>query len=155
MLFSAAGLVLVAGCAAAPLPEVTFYAAGTTITVHPTQHCDVKVEQCAAPDPNAEGRLRVPAGRPLQISVPAEVAQAPWQVVFSYHDANGTPQPDSRSDVFPAGERYAYTLTLPNPTDQLDTVEVHQYGAAVQVSETGEAEFLTRSTWVLSVTDQR
>jgi hypothetical protein len=148
---AAAGLVL-AGCSAPPDPEVTFYSSGTAIDVGPTQLCDVALNECEA-FPEAAGVLRVPPGRPLQISVPGEVAETPWTVVFSYRNAAGEPQEPARSRIFKQDEQYAYTLTLPDPGDQLESVEVQQLGAALTPDGT-DLQFFTRATWVLSIDDR-
>ncbi|KAA2262956.1 DUF2771 family protein [Solihabitans fulvus] len=145
LLAAGAGLVL-AGCSA-PDPDVTFYSSGKTVVVRPAQYCDLKSGQCATRE-DAPATLRVPAGRPLQISVPGEVANSTWAVVFSYRNANGEPQPDARSRIFRAGEQYAYTLNLPNPGDQLDHAEVQKIGV-VDVDQTQGVQFVVVGSWVL------
>jgi hypothetical protein len=147
-----AGLLL-AGCAAPQDPEVTFYSGGKTVHVGPTQYCDLSVENCQA-HPEAAGALRVRPGRPLQISVPGQVADSPWTVLFTYRNAKGEPQPDTRTKIFPAGTQYAYTLVLPNPGDQLESVEVQVSGNRIEITDEGEIQFVTRGTWVLSIDDR-
>ena len=148
-LIAGAGLVLT-GCAT-PTPQVTFYAAGRSVDTGPTQYCDLKLTSCTA-DAKAGVALSVPADRPLQISVPSEVAKTPWVVVFRYQDAHGAAQPDSRSRIFQPGEQYAYTLTLPDPGDKLVAAQVQQLSLVVeQGSDPGAgAEFVTRATWLLT-----
>ncbi|MCP2259521.1 Protein of unknown function (DUF2771) [Streptoalloteichus tenebrarius] len=150
-MLAAAGLA-VAGCSAPPKPEVTFYAAGHSVAVRPTQHCDENVENCSA-DPDAAAVLRVPAGRPLQISVDDGVAATPWQVVFRYRVPGGE-RVDGRSEVFAPDKQFAYTLRLPEEGAQLETVEVHQFGAVLFQRVDGGIDFPTRATWVLSVDDR-
>ncbi|MEJ2858308.1 MULTISPECIES: DUF2771 family protein [unclassified Saccharothrix] len=148
-------LLVVAGCAAPTDPEVTFYADGKTVVVKPTQYCDLQSVECEA-DPEAVGVLRVRPGRPVQISVPGELANSAWSVKFTYRNAAGQPQEPLRSKLFTEREpRYAYTLELPNPDDQLESVEVQQYGARIETSTTGAFDFVARGTWVLSVDDRR
>ncbi|HEX6344034.1 DUF2771 family protein [Umezawaea sp.] len=147
-------VLLLAGCSAPPLPEVTFYSSGRTINVHPTQHCDLESENCVV-DSGAVGVLRVLPGLPVQISVPGEVADSAWSVKFTYRNADGVEQEPLRSKVFTSAEpRYAYTLTLPGEGDQLESVEVQQFGRRVQIDETGQIQFVARATWVLSVDDR-
>ncbi|MEO6087986.1 MAG: DUF2771 family protein [Umezawaea sp.] len=147
--------LLAAGCGAPPLPEVTFYSSGKTINVHPTQYCDIESENCAI-DTRAAGVLRVRPGYPVQISVPGSVADSAWSVKFTYRNAAGEEQEPLRSKVFTnADPQYAYTLELPEPNDQLESVEVQQFGKRVQVDETGQIQFVARGTWVLSVDDRR
>ncbi|MCS7478929.1 DUF2771 domain-containing protein [Umezawaea endophytica] len=145
---------MVAGCSAPSLPEVTFYSSGKTVNVRPTQYCDLESENCVV-DAGAVGVLRVRPGLPVQISVPGEVADSAWSVKFTYRDGDGVGQEPLRSKVFTSAEpRYAYTLELPAADDQLESVEVQQFGKRVQIDETGQIEFVARGTWVLSVDDR-
>ena len=146
-LLLAAVLLLAAGCGADP-PQVTFTAAGTTVTARPAQYCDLKLADCSA-DATAPVQLAVPPGTPLQVAVPDDVSQAPWHVVFSYRDAGGR-QVDARSPVL-TNKQHDYTLTLPAPADRLLTAQVQQFGPAPQINEqTGEVEFPVRGSWVLN-----
>jgi hypothetical protein len=146
-LLLAAVLLIAAGCGADP-PQVTFTAAGTTVTARPAQYCDLKLADCSA-DATAPVQLAVPPGTPLQVAVPDEVSQAPWHVVFSYRDAGGQ-QVDARSPVL-TNKQHDYTLTLPEAADRLLTAQVQQFGPAPQINEqTGEVEFPVRGSWVLN-----
>ena len=146
-LLLAAVLLLAAGCGADP-PQVTFTAAGTTVTARPAQYCDLKLADCSA-DATAPVQLAVPPGTPLQVAVPDDVSQAPWHVVFSYRDAGGQ-QVDARSPVL-TNKQHDYTLTLPEAADRLLTAQVQQFGPAPQINEqTGEVEFPVRGSWVLN-----
>ena len=145
----AALALLAAGCGSGTPPEVTFSAADTSVTARPTQYCDLKLTECSD-DAGAPVRLDVPAGTPLQVTVPDGVAEAPWHVVFSYRNEGGE-QIDARSPLFPADEQREYTLTLPTPTDRLVTAQVQQFGPAPQINEeTNEIEFPVRGSWVLN-----
>ena len=145
----AAVALLAAGCGTEAPPEVTFTAAGTTVTARPSQYCDLRLTDCTD-DAAASVQLAVPAGTPLQVAVPDGVAEAPWHVVFSYRNAAGE-QVDARSPLFPATQQHDYMLTLPEPTDRLVTAQVQQFGPAPQVNEdTGEIEFPVRGSWVLN-----
>ncbi|WP_433267854.1 DUF2771 family protein [Actinosynnema sp. CS-041913] len=148
-------LLVVAGCAAPTSPEVTFHADGKTVNVKPTQYCDVKSENCTA-DSRAAGVLRVRPGKPVQISVPGDLAETAWSVKFTYRNARGEPQEPLRSKLFTERDpKYAYTLVLPNPDDRLESVEVQQYGSRIESSTTGAFDFVARGTWILSVEDRR
>jgi hypothetical protein len=140
----------VAGCAAAPAPTVTFYAAGKAMRTEPTQYCDRRTDQCRT-DPASGAKLRVPPGRPLQISVPGEVGNAAWQVVFRYRAPSGE-HLEARSAVFGPGARLAYTLNLPGTGDQLETAEVQKFGGLAAGPQ--GLEYLIGATWVLSVDDR-
>jgi hypothetical protein len=140
--------VLFTAACGTPPPTVTFTAAGTSVVAKPAQYCDIKLADCAG-DASASVQLAVPAGTPLQVAVPDGVAEAPWHVVFSYRDPTGQ-QVDARSPLF-AQKQHDYTLTLPEPADQLLTAQVQQFGPAPQMDEnTGEIEFPVRGSWVLT-----
>jgi hypothetical protein len=152
LLLACAGLAL-AGCSSPPDPEITFHAVGKTVVLSPTQYCDIGVENCTA-HADAAGTLRVPRGKPLQISVDSAVAKSAWAVVFTYRNAGGERQPDSRSKLFSPNEQFAYTLKLPEPGDQLESVEIQQYGRRIEIDDQGQIQFFARGTWVLSVDDR-
>lgn len=144
-------LLVIAGCATPQHPEVTFYADGNTVDVQPTQHCDVTSENCEV-DAKAASVLKVRPGKPVQISVPGELAKTAWSVKFTYRNAQGEPQEPLRSKLFTEREpKYAYTLVLPDRTDQLESVEVQQYGSRIEASTTGTFDFVARATWILEV----
>lgn len=143
----AAAVLLLAGCGSES-PQVTFAAAGASVVARPAQYCDLALTDCAG-DATAPVELAVPAGTPLQVTVPDAIAQTPWQVVFSYRDAAGT-QSDQRSPVFAPAERNIWTLELAAPTDRLLTAQVQQYGPPPRINpDTGEIEFPIRASWVL------
>ena len=141
----ASGLLLTA-CAGAP-PEVTFAAGAATATAAPTQFCEIDLSECA--EPGAPVDLAVPAGVELRITVPEEVSEAPWHVVFSYRDDAGQ-QVDERSRLFAPGAGSDYTLVLPTPTAQLLEAQVQQFGPAPQMDpQTQEIQFPVRASWVV------
>jgi Protein of unknown function (DUF2771) len=142
---------LVTACGDDEPPMVTFAAAGSSVTAGPTQRCDVQVSTCTAA-PAAAVVLRVPPGQPVQISVPKQISETPWLVVFGYRTAGGE-HVNARSDVFASNERQAYMLILPAADDQLETVEVQQLGGTLIPGKEG-VDFPTRGTWVLSVDDR-
>ena len=152
-------LALAVGCSgggkgAEVAPEVTFAADGRSVVARPTQHCDVQVRSCAA-DPKAAVALKVPPGKAVDITVAAEVAKTPWLVVFGYRTKAGE-RVNARSDLLAGNDSAAkpsYTLTLPDATDQLETVEVQQVAGTIVPGQQG-VEFPTRATWVLSVDDR-
>jgi hypothetical protein len=94
--------------------------------------------------------LAVPVGTPLKVTVPHEIAETPWQVVFTYRDGTGA-QTDGRSPVFAPNAQSDYTLELPAPTDRLVGAQVQQFGPPPQADpETGDIEFPIRASWVLN-----
>ena len=145
----AAAVLLFAGCGSDEPPAVTFAVGDTSVTAGPTQYCDMALTECTG-DPAAPVELAVPAGTPVQVTVPDAIAQTPWQVVFSYRDAGGA-QADQRSPVFAPDERSIWTLELATPADRLLTAQVQQYGPPPQINpDTGEVEFPIRASWVLT-----
>jgi hypothetical protein len=142
-------VLLLAACSTPEPPTVTFAAGARSVVAAPTQYCEIDLSTCA--DPGSPAELPVPAGTPLQITVPAEVAGAPWHVVFSYRDDSGR-QIDERSGLFRPDERTLYTLELPTPTARLLEAQVQQFGPPPEVDEeTQEIEFPIRASWVLKV----
>ncbi|MFD0918950.1 DUF2771 domain-containing protein [Saccharopolyspora rosea] len=150
LLVTAAAGVVLAGCSTPSEPQVTFYSHGHSVTVQPAQYCDPTGQKCSPPPAKPAGELRVPDRQPLQISVPGEVADAPWQVVFLYRGINGQ-QLDSRSPVFRPGERYAYTLDTPPDGTHLEHVEVQRFSAILTPGTEGGVEFGIGGSWVLDV----
>jgi hypothetical protein len=138
------GGLLLAGCAAPHDPEVTFFADGETVRITPSPTCDSSLEEC-----KPTGELSVPGGKPLNISVPRQIADAPWLVVFRYRAADGSVQ-KARSSLFRAGETYAYTLRTPTAGDQLMHVEVQRIGE-MGSTENKELYFGIDASWALSV----
>ncbi|MCO1656813.1 DUF2771 family protein [Pseudonocardia humida] len=139
--------LLATACADAPPPQVTFAAGTASVTAAPTQYCDIDLSECA--EPGAPAELAVPGGTALQITVPDEVADAPWHVVFSYRDDTGQ-QVDERSRLFAPDTGSGYTLQLPTPTAQLLEAQVQQFGPAPQMDpQTQEIQFPVRASWVV------
>lgn len=147
LLVAAAGLGL-AGCSAPGEPQVTFYAHGQSVRMDPAQYCDATGQDCAKPPEEPIGDLRVPPGSPVQISVPAEVSETPWQVVFTYRNSDGE-QVDGRSGLKPPDERHAYTLHLPPDAEQLEHVEVQQFGAVLTPGLGGGVDFGISGSWLV------
>jgi hypothetical protein len=144
----AAGGFAVAGCSAPGPAEVTFYADGHTINTTPVLSCDYS-QQLAQPC-SAKGdtlTLKVRPGKPVQISVPGEVAKAPWQIVYEYVTPRGEYK---QSDPIPftSLDRYAYTVTPPTPADRISAVDVQKYTAVLN-SSTGESGLLPSDVWGL------
>ena len=144
----AAGGFAVAGCSAPGPAEVTFYADGHTIRAAPVISCDYsqKLEK-PCQSTGSPPSLKLRPGKPVQISVPGEVANAPWQIVFEYL----TPQGEfKRSDPIPftSLDRYAYTVTPPGPGDRISAVDVQQFTAVLR-TDTGESGLLPSDIWGL------
>ncbi|MFJ1760152.1 DUF2771 family protein [Amycolatopsis sp. NPDC088138] len=147
-LLAAGGFAVLTGCSAPGPAEVTFYADGHTINTTPVLTCDYSqqlAQPCSAK--GAAQTLKVRPGKPVQISVPGEVAGAPWQIVYEYV----TPQGEfKQSDPIPftSLDRYAYTVTPPTPADRISAVDVQRYTAVLNAG-TGESGLLPSDVWGL------
>lgn len=150
-LLAAAGLLGLSACSV-PNPDITFFSSGRSVTAAPIQYCDISERDCRA-DGRAPVSLQVISGRPVQVSAPAEVADAPWQVAARYRQANGS-EYVSCSPLFVAGQRYAYTVNAPHAGDRLVLIEVYQASATVVRLPDGDIATPIRGTWVLTANGQ-
>jgi hypothetical protein len=154
----AGGAFALTACSAPPAPQVTFFADGHTVNAAPLIHCDVRVQKCEQAK-DATVSLKVRPGKPVQISVPSEVAKTPWLVNIQYTDAQGELQPVQQK-VFTSGNTFAYTVAPPAPNDQLVVVEVQQISAATPVDpvtnrpitdQNGNPQLVVQSLWSLQL----
>ncbi|WP_328448310.1 MULTISPECIES: DUF2771 family protein [unclassified Amycolatopsis] len=143
----AAGGFAVAGCSAPGPAEVTFFADGHTINATPTVTCDYsQPAQNVCRTVRPPETLRVRPGKPVQVSVPGEVADAPWRVIVEYV----TPQGEFKQRdpvLITSLDRYAYTVTPPTPADRVSAVEIQAYSAVVN-SATG-SDIMPSDFWGL------
>ena len=83
-------------------PEISAYSRGHLTRVGPSLNCDVRNPANCQPS-FEEGELPVTERHPVQLSVPAAVARAPWVLVLVYDDPVDTTlrrhRPDSRLAV--------------------------------------------------------
>ncbi|QUG99941.1 DUF2771 family protein [Saccharopolyspora erythraea] len=142
--------VALAGCSAPADPQVTFYSHGQAVEVAPAQYCDALGEKCSPPPAEPIGKLRVPGREPLQISVPSDVAEAPWQVAFIYRTTSGE-EVGGKTEVFTGGDRHAYTLQLPGDGVQFEHVEVQRFSALLSPGTEGGVDFVIGGSWILDV----
>lgn len=146
-LLAVGGLLFLSGCSA-PVPDITFFSSGASVTVAPLQYCDLRAEHCAA-NGSAAGALTVIPGRPVQVSAPGEVATSPWQVAARFRGANGA-EYVACSPLFTNGQQYAYTVTAPHAGDQLVLIEVIQASATLLQDAAGNIFTPARGTWVVT-----
>ena len=125
-------------------PEISAYSRGQLVRVGPYRFCEV-LNPTDCETPRTDGELAVDPRHPVQLSVPAEIARAPWVLVRSYEggDAVDEFRPDTKLAV-----------TIP-------TVDPHRgklFGVAVQLptlvrDEAGNefpvphAEWSVRTAW--------
>ncbi len=148
-----AGL-LVTGCTA-PLPDVTFYGNRTTSVAGPSLWCTVDATAttaaCAVDRADVGAALlTLRPGQGVVISVPDEVAEQPWTVVFKYRQGAGAEQ-DARTAVFEPGAQHAYELSAPAADATLTRVEV-QSGLTLVAGNDGGVDVAVLRSWVLLVT---
>ena len=146
--------LLLTGCTA-PLPDVTFYGNRTTSVTGPSLWCTVNdtasAASCAVDRAEVgAATLTLRPGQGVVISVPEEVADQPWTVVFKYRQQAG-PEQDARTAVFAPGEQHAYHLSAPAGDATLTRVEV-QSGLTLVAADNGGVDIAVLRSWVLLVT---
>lgn len=149
----AALLVLVAGTAgvvwllardAEPHePELTAYAHGRAVTVPPFYYCTVRMEDCRQGETVF---LEVPAGDPLQISLPSQVVGTPWELLPLYSRENGeVVEKPSTSRDHPENVRALTIDSQPEPGLELIGVELQVMILAID--ETGKEFSIPHAIW--------
>ena len=68
-------------------PEISAYSDGQLVRVGPYRYCDV-LNPTNCETPKSDGQLTVDPRHPVQLSVPPEIARAPWVLVRSYEGAD-------------------------------------------------------------------
>jgi Protein of unknown function (DUF2771) len=125
-------------------PQISAYSDGQLVRVGPYRYCEV-LNPTECETPRADGELAVDARHAVQLSVPAEIARAPWVLVRSYEGADVV-------DEFRPDTKLAVTIP---------TVDPHRgrlFGFAVQLptlvrDEAGNefpvphAEWSVRTVW--------
>ncbi|WP_039795092.1 DUF2771 domain-containing protein [Nocardia araoensis] len=154
-------------------PDVTLtaYAHGKTVTVQPFSYCSVTMQDCSIlPEDNVPGtvfttlncgqdtpdchrgrtvELEVPAGYPLQLSLPKKVADAPWlaQLVYLLPNGEKVDQVISRNDY----PDRAFALTIDSkPEPDLRLIGVEFQLPILARDETGREFYVPHATWSIS-----
>jgi hypothetical protein len=147
LLLAAVGLI-VAGCSTPP-PAFTIFVGSGSVQVSPTQYCDITgLHNCQA-NGGATAVVSVPDGQIVQVSAPESVASTPWQVAAEYHNASNGSSYVACSPLFPANQRYAYSVRPPSG-DQLVVIVIYQTSNSAVATANGGFAFLIRGTWVLT-----
>ncbi|MGN2641793.1 DUF2771 domain-containing protein [Nocardia takedensis] len=154
-------------------PQLTAYAHGRTVDVAPFAYCSVTMRDCEVlPErpadaegtvfaglPCREGEggcqqgrtvdLEVPPGYPLQLSLPAKIAHAPWiaQLVYATDTGQRVDQVVSRND-YPDG---SYALTIDSrPEPQLRLIGVELQLPILARDEAGNEFYVPHAAWSIS-----
>ncbi|MFZ2177228.1 MAG: DUF2771 domain-containing protein [Rhodococcus sp. (in: high G+C Gram-positive bacteria)] len=106
-------------------PVITAFAHDRAAQVTPLVYCSLYLEDCVTSD---FAEIDVPAGYPLQLSLPQEIVDAPWRLMAIYQDRAG--QLVVREEAHHAGEVHA--VTIPSSEDlQLAGVEIQLPSAVI------------------------
>lgn len=123
-------MVAIIGKADAKPITITAFAKNKAVTVAPYVYCDVYLNGCDEEDGNLT-ELDVPAGLPLQLSVPTDVSKAPWRLLAVYQAKDG--QTFVNPQTFEPGASSA--VTVPTTQDlQLIGIEIQLPGAVTDQS---------------------
>lgn len=128
------------------LPEISAYTHGELTRVGPFQFCEVLDPTDCVPA-GQQGELAVTERNPVQLSVPTEIAKAPWRLLRVYEDPT-----DTTESVYRPGTRLAVTIPTVDPQRgrltgiavQLLTLVQDQTG---EVFEIPHAEWSVRMVW--------
>jgi len=129
-------------------PEVSAFSHGQMVRVEPFFYCDpLNLNNCDTP--RAQGQLDVDdrhGPQTVQLSVPAEIAKAPWQLILAYDD------PDNDQLLgFRPGEQLAVTIPIVDPQrGRLTGIAVHVPTIVMvdgQERELPHAEWSIRTVW--------
>ncbi len=127
-------------------PEISAYSRGHLARVGPYRYCDVlNLNACRMP--GVQGELPVNDRDPVQLSVPAEIARAPWRLLQVYEDPI-----DTTVTVFRPDTRLAVTVPTVDPhrgrltgvAVQLLTLVLDPAG---ELQEVPHAEWSVRTVW--------
>jgi hypothetical protein len=90
-------------------PEISAYSHGHLTRVGPYRYCEVlNLNKCEVSE--TIGELAVDARHPVQLSVPAAIARAPWVLLRAYEDAEAPVVDEFRPD-----SRLAVTIPTVDP----------------------------------------
>jgi hypothetical protein len=125
-------------------PEISAYSHGKLVRVGPYRYCEV-LNPTDCETPRTDGELTVDPRHPVQLSVPAEIARAPWILVRSYESADVI-------DEFRPDTKLAVTIATVDPNRgrlfgvavQLPTLVRDQEGNEFPVPH---AEWSVRTVW--------
>ncbi len=128
------------------LPQISAFTHGELTRVGPFQFCDV-IDPTDCMPAGHQGELAVTESDPVQLSVPAAIAEAPWRLLRVYEDPA-----DTTESVFRPDTRLAVTIPTVDPQRgrltgiavQLLTLVQDEAG---EVFEIPHAEWSVRMVW--------
>lgn len=128
-------------------PVITAYAHGKTVDVTPYVYCTVKMEDCRY---GQTIELKVPKDYPLQLSLPKQVADAPWlaQLVYALPNGDRIDRVISHAN-FDAGALAVTIDSNPEPDLRLVGVEL-QLPILARDKDTGKEFYLPHAAWSIS-----
>lgn len=126
------------------LPEISAYSAGHLTRVGPYRFCQV-LNPTDCVEPGEQGEVPVTGRHPVQLSLPTEIAKAPWVLLRAYEDGDIV-------EEFRPGSRLAVTIPTEDPQRgritgfavQLPTLVRDQQGNEFPVPH---AEWSVRTVW--------
>ncbi len=124
------------------LPQVSAYSRGTTVRVGPYLYCNV-IDLNDCEQDGAQGELAVTERYPVQLSVPTEIARAPWRLLKIYADER-----DTTTTSYRPGTRLAVTVPTLDPHRGRVVGLVVQLLTLVQ-DQDGELRDLPHAEWSL------
>ena len=126
--------------ASSNLPQISAYSRGTTVRVGPYLYCNViNLNDCA--EDSAQEQLSVNEDYPVQLSVPAAIARAPWRLLKVYSDER-----DATTTSFRPGTHLAVTVPTVDPRRGRVVGLVVQLLTLVQ-DQTGELRDVPHAEW--------
>ncbi|WP_154785883.1 DUF2771 family protein [Nocardia aurantiaca] len=150
-----------------PDPEITAYAHGKSVSVSPFLYCDLEVSKdrlsmgkCDSTQDISD--MDIPPGSTVQLSLPKEIADAPWEILIGYrlpnNKANGdilTSQKPWRLSGKPErdedpGWAKPLTVTIKTPANEhvrLAIMELHLPVPAQD--ENGNQGVINRGIWAI------
>ncbi|NIL76739.1 DUF2771 domain-containing protein [Rhodococcus sp. Eu-32] len=128
-------------------PSITAFADGRTIDVQPYLYCPVDQPLCGSDGESVT--LPVREGRPLQLSLPSEIASAPWILAAVYSDESGSDAVETDTLYLPDSTS---AVTVPPVDDQgraLLGVEVRLPSGVID-TDTQQEEIVSHAIWSIA-----
>ncbi|MFF3227627.1 DUF2771 domain-containing protein [Nocardia suismassiliense] len=128
-------------------PVITAYAHGKTVEVEPYVYCSVKMEDCRY---GQTVQLDVPPDYPLQLSLPKQIADAPWlaQLVYALPNGDRIDRVINHTN-FPEGALAVTIDSRPEPDLRLVGLEL-QLPILAKDKDTGKEFYLPHAAWSIS-----